>query len=240
MKFEKISEAEYRKFWEANKRPLESHAQMEERIKYFLDELPIPVRKTGNAAGYDFILPESFYIRAGEQILVPTGIKVKLDEDKYLGLNIRSSYGIKKGFMMANTVGIIDSDYYNNKDNEGHILICIWNRGNKDILIERGDACCQGIITKFYVTEDDEYGKGEKRVGGIGSTDTKKEDHKSNDGDMEADEDQSPQTPENVNVESDEQESEAPENVTPKNNHKGSHGKNKNHQQQAHDQVSPN
>lgn len=171
MKFEKISEKEYRKFWAKRIGRIEAEEQKEERVAYFLEKMPLPTRKTGFSAGYDFTLPETVRIEAGAQIIIPTGIKVQLDEDKVLEMHIRSSYGIKKNLVVANVVGIIDSDYYNNKDNEGHILMCLWNRGKEAIIIERGQAFCQGIIKRFFLVEGDEYGKGAERVGGTGSTD---------------------------------------------------------------------
>ena len=72
--------------------------------------------------------------------------------------------------MLANTVGVIDADYYNNEGNEGHILICLKNTSNNDVSLSVGDKFAQGVIKQFFVVEGDEYGKGGTRVGGIGSS----------------------------------------------------------------------
>lgn len=170
MKFEKVTEAEYRRFWEENGDPIESEHQRETRVAYFKDELPLPKRSTGCSAGYDFVLPVDVYIKAGEEAVIPTGIKVQLDEDKQLDVLPRSSYGIGKKLIECTTVGIVDADYYNNIENDGHILVYFWNRGKKDVMLPKGDRFVQGIIRQYFVVEGDEYGKGPKRVGGSGST----------------------------------------------------------------------
>jgi dUTP pyrophosphatase len=88
--------------------------------------------------------------------------------DEHLELHIRSSYGMKYGLRLANGVGIIDADYYNNPDNEGEILVKLINDGERDVFIMKGDRFCQGIFTKHYLTDNDNA-TGE-RVGGVGST----------------------------------------------------------------------
>ena len=128
----------------------------------------IPKRSTASSAGYDFRSPFSFNIKAGESIIVPTGIKVKLDPDKVLMIAPRSSIGIKKHLKLTNTQAYIDADYYNNPDNEGHILLAITSENDKDILIEAGDKIAQGIIIQYFTTEDDDCKN--VRSGGIGST----------------------------------------------------------------------
>ena len=126
---------------------------------------------TGGSAGYDFICPFDVCIKPGEIAKIPTGIKVELDKDKFLGIYIRSSFGTKRNLELTNKVCIIDSDYYNNERNEGHILEFVRNNNNVPVTIKQGEAFCQGIIQTFFTVEGDEYGKGPKRVGGIGSTD---------------------------------------------------------------------
>ena len=101
--------------------------------------------------------------------LVPTGMKCKLDPDTYLELSVRSSSPLKSWLMLANSVGIIDSDYYNNPDNEGHIYFQMINLSPFDILIRKGEALGQGIIKRYEITDDD-VATGE-RTGGFGSTD---------------------------------------------------------------------
>lgn len=100
--------------------------------------------------------------------LVPTGVKCYLEEDMYLELAIRSSGPLKHWLIMGNSVGIIDSDYADNPDNEGHIYFQIINLSPFDIQLKKGDIIGQGIIKK-YLTTDDDTANG-KRVGGFGST----------------------------------------------------------------------
>ena len=101
--------------------------------------------------------------------LVPTGMKCKLDPGTYLELSVRSSSPLKSWLILANSVGIIDSDYYNNPDNEGHIYFQMINLSPFDILIRKGEALGQGIIKRYEITDDD-AATGE-RTGGFGSTD---------------------------------------------------------------------
>ena len=100
--------------------------------------------------------------------LIPTGVKCQLDEDKYLELSVRSSTPLYGWIVLANGVGIIDSDYYNNSGNEGEIFFQVINFSPVDIVIHTGDKIGQGII-KSYVTTDDDAASG-TRVGGFGST----------------------------------------------------------------------
>lgn len=100
--------------------------------------------------------------------LVSTGMKCKLDPGTFLQLSVRSSSPLKYWLMMANSVGIIDADYYNNKDNEGEIFFQIFNLSPFHIKINKGEAIGQGIILPYGVTEDD--CPGGMREGGFGST----------------------------------------------------------------------
>lgn len=101
-------------------------------------------------------------------VLVSTGVKCKLDPDKYLQLSVRSSLPLKHWLVLANGVGIIDADYYDNKDNEGEIFLQIYNLSPFNIQIKKGEAIGQGVILPYYTTEDDDA-SGE-RTGGFGST----------------------------------------------------------------------
>lgn len=103
-------------------------------------------------------------------VLVPTGIKCEMPEDMYLELSIRSSCPLKHWLILANGVGVIDADYYNNPDNEGHIFFQIINLSPFDILLKKGDTIGQGIFKKYYLTDDDVATA--ERQGGFGSTDT--------------------------------------------------------------------
>lgn len=102
--------------------------------------------------------------------LVPTGIKCEMPKDTYLELSVRSSCPLKHWLILANGIGIIDADYYNNPDNEGHIFFQIINLSPFDIILKKGDAIGQGIFKKYYLTDDDAATA--ERQGGFGSTDT--------------------------------------------------------------------
>ena len=101
-------------------------------------------------------------------ILVPTGIKCALDPDKYLEISVRSSTPLNNWLILANGVGIIDADYYNNPDNEGEIFFQLINLSPADIVLHPGDKIGQGIIKSYFKTDDDVPGG--KRTGGFGST----------------------------------------------------------------------
>ena len=131
------------------------------------NEYKLPERKTKYSAGYDFLAIESFEIKPGEIKKIPTGIKVKLLSDEYLMVVVRSSMGFKYNVRMTNQVGIIDSDYYNNPDNEGHMWISLENHGNEIFKVEKGTGICQGIFNKYLTTDDNVKNE---RTGGFGST----------------------------------------------------------------------
>ena len=175
MKFEKISVKEFEKYLYDNKPALKSDSQIKVDVDYFVNSMPLPVRSTSGSAGFDITAPVTILIPAHGSAKVPTGIKVKLDKDKFLAVYIRSSYANKKDLELKNQVSIIDSDYYNNESNEGHIIEYVKNNSDKNIVIEQGSRFCQGIIQQFFIVENDEYDKGNKRTGGFGSTGTNTE-----------------------------------------------------------------
>lgn len=131
-------------------------------------DIILPKRQTSKSSGYDFYLPYDVEIKKGEQVLIKTGVKVKLEDDEFLAVFIRSSMGIKRGLNLSNQVGIIDSDYYGNVDNDGHIMVAVRNISNDDVFLKKHDRICQGIIMKYLVTSDDEAST--TRFGGFGST----------------------------------------------------------------------
>ena len=139
-------------------------------IRNEYDNIKLPKRATIGSAGYDFFAPFGFKLEVGETIKIPTGIRVLLDDDKFLAIYPRSGLGFKYRIQLDNTVGIIDSDY-SQSDNEGHIFIKLTNDGktNKSIHINSGDAIAQGIIQQYFITEDDAATG--RRNGGFGSTD---------------------------------------------------------------------
>ena len=132
------------------------------------DELILPRRSTKYSAGYDFYSPISFTLNPGERKVIPTGIKVCMNDNEFLAIYIRSSLGFKWDTRMCNQVGIIDADYYDNSENEGHIFVCLKNEGNSSVTINKGDRFVQGIFTPYLITDDDTVTG--IREGGIGST----------------------------------------------------------------------
>lgn len=132
------------------------------------NDIIIPTRSTIGSAGYDFMTLTKFTLRPGETKIIPTGIKAYMDFGEFLAIYIRSSLSIKYGIKLVNSVGIIDSDYYNNSKNEGHIMIALINTSDKSYIFEKGEKVAQGIFQKFYLTDDDEVTS--VRKGGIGST----------------------------------------------------------------------
>ena len=154
-KFEKISFEQFKKDIKEDKN--------------LYDEYSLPKRGTKCAAGYDFYALYDYTLKPGETIKVPTGIKVCMEEDDVLFLIDRSSMGFKYNVRMCNQVGVIDADYYNNSNNEGHIWIRIQNEGDKDYIVKKGDAMIQGVFIKYLKVDDEEKIENE-RIGGIGST----------------------------------------------------------------------
>ena len=151
-KFEKISKSEFLKdVPDAN-----------------YDDIILPKRSTLNSAGYDFYSVISFTLSPGERRVIPTGIKVSMNSNEFLSIYIRRSLGFKWNIRMCNQVGIIDADYYNNSENEGHIFVCLMNEGDKVLEIKKGDRIVQGIFMPFLITDDDKTT--DIRMGGIGST----------------------------------------------------------------------
>lgn len=128
----------------------------------------LPSRGTKFSAGYDFRTLTRVELKPGEQKVVPTGVKAEMDGDDVLLVFPRSSVGIKKGVVLANTVGVIDADYYNNPDNDGHILIALKNLSDSTAVFEKGERIAQGIFVKYGVTSDDKVLS--ERKGGTGST----------------------------------------------------------------------
>ncbi|MGM0378161.1 MAG: dUTP diphosphatase [Bacillota bacterium] len=136
--------------------------------KEIYKNIKMPFRATDLSAGYDFYSPKKYIIKPNESLKIPTGIKVKMQSDEWLGIYIRSSLGFKYNIRLKNSVGIIDADYINAK-NEGHIWVALYNHGQKEIVIDKGEAFAQGIFQKYLLTKDDET-ENIKRAGGFGST----------------------------------------------------------------------
>lgn len=139
------------------------------------DDLKLPQRATLGSAGYDIYMTTSITLKPTQSVIVPTFMRTRIDQGWFLGVFPRSGLGFKYQMMLANTVGIVDEDYYSTKsegnDNEGHIMIKIVNMGNKVVELGRNERFCQGIFIQYGTTYGDKPIQNE-RTGGIGSTGT--------------------------------------------------------------------
>ncbi len=141
-----------------------------EIVKGYKNEAVImPKRQTFNSAGYDISSVENVELKPNEVKLIKTGLKAYMLEDEVLKIYIRSSVALNKGLMLANHVGIIDCDYYNNEKNDGHIMIPIYNFSNQLVIIRKGEKIAQGIFQKYLVVDCDSPIH-QKRMGGFGSS----------------------------------------------------------------------
>ncbi|MDM8214217.1 dUTP diphosphatase [Enterococcus hirae] len=140
--------------------------------------IELPKRASTHAAGYDLQAAETIELpsiwetlKAGgtpQAVLVATGVKAYMAPDEYLELVNRSSGSLKRNLIVANGVGVIDSDYYNNPGNEGHIYFQFYNFNPSAFVIEKGERIGQGIFKRFLLADSDEtLGK---RIGGFGSS----------------------------------------------------------------------
>lgn len=128
----------------------------------------LPKRATTHAAGYDIECIEETIINPNEIKLVATGLKAYMQRDEFLALFVRSSTPLKKGLMKGNGVGVIDSDYYSNPSNDGHIMMQLINVSKEPVIIQKGERIGQAVFQKFLLADDDLAG--EDRVSGFGST----------------------------------------------------------------------
>lgn len=157
-KFEFVSKEQYLKDFEFKEDACEVYSKLKK-----------PHRATAMSAGYDFYSPFDFHLEPGMTIKIPTGIRAKMPEDYVLMIYPRSGLGFKYRLQLNNTVGVIDSDYYNAL-NEGHIMIKITNDSNegKALDIKAGEGFAQGIFMQYGIVEDDDAK--DIRAGGFGST----------------------------------------------------------------------
>jgi len=144
-----------------------------EVAKGFEDKnINLPVRKTKYSAGYDVEAAEDCIVPSFKKgmnpTLIKTGIKAYMQDDEVLILANRSSNPKKKGLILANSIGVIDKDYYGNEDNDGHIMFAFYNVKEEDVEIKKGAGIGQAIFQKYLITDDDSA-EGE-RTGGFGST----------------------------------------------------------------------
>ena len=132
-----------------------------------LEEIPLPKRSTRGSAGYDFTATAETVIPPGETRMIPTGIRCEMREGWVLLIFPRSSLGIRSGLRLANTVGVIDSDYAF-AENEGHILVSLRNASPQTVTVGRGTRFCQGVLVPFGIAEEEDSFT--ERTGGFGST----------------------------------------------------------------------
>ena len=132
-----------------------------------VDDIPLPCRATAGSAGYDFVCPVEVTMQPGQTAVIPTGVRCFMEPGWVLLNCPRSSLGRKHGIRLANTVGVIDSDYVH-ADNEGHILVMLVNGGDHAVTLRPGERFCQGIFLPYGLAEENEVTGG--RTGGFGST----------------------------------------------------------------------
>lgn len=162
--FEKVSKEQ---FIESFKEEFENYTI--EEVENIYNDLKTPKRATAKSAGYDVFAPISFELKPMEDIKIPIGFKVYMLEDEDIDFFPRSGHGFKFYIRLANTVGIGDSDYYNNENNEGLYFVKIRNEGTKVLTVKKGEAFAQAIFRKYLLADGDDF-TGEKRIGGLGST----------------------------------------------------------------------
>lgn len=163
-KFEKVSMKRFIEDW------IDTFGNTDEIITEIYNNIRLPKRATSGSAGYDFYSPIDFTLQPHQTIKIPTGIRCKMEMGWVLQCYPRSGLGFKYRLQLNNTVGIIDSDYYDS-DNEGHIFLKLTNDTNESkwLKIKAGEAIAQGIFVEYGITYDDNVR--EIRNGGFGSTD---------------------------------------------------------------------
>ena len=162
-KFEKVSFEQFEKDFSKNFPDVKD-------VKAVYDSIKLPKRATTGSAGYDFFAPVDLKIEKGKSLLIPTGIRSKIEDGWVLEIYPRSGLGFKHRVRLNNTVGIIDADYYNSS-NEGHImtkLSCDAYDDGHIVEVKAGDGFSQGIFSPFGITVDDDTDG--VRDGGFGST----------------------------------------------------------------------
>lgn len=135
---------------------------------FYIKEIKLPTRSDPRSAGYDFYSPAKLTILPHNKIVLFTDVKAYMQNDEILEIYIRSSLATKKGLMLSNNVGIIDSSYYNNPGNDGNIGIALVNTSGKTVEINEGERVAQGIFKKYLVADNDESSG--TRSGGFGSS----------------------------------------------------------------------
>ena len=163
-KFEKVSYNQFKNDF------MDSFPQYNEKeVEEIYHSIQLPKRATNGSAGYDFYSPIDFELKPRQTIKIPTGIRVRIENGWVLCLYPRRGLVFKYRLQLNNTVGSIDSDYYNS-DNEGHMFVKLTNDSNEDksLSLKAGQGMVQGIFFEFGIVEDDDVT--EERNGGFGST----------------------------------------------------------------------
>ena len=137
-------------------------------VRKIYDDIKLPCRKTRFSAGHDISIPFNITLPSKEKLMIPTGVRCKIDTDYVMIIAPRSSLGIKKGLRISNTIPVIDSDYYD-ADNEGHIFVSVINDGKEPIKFKVGDNIVQALFVPYGIADDNVVIA--ERTGGIGSTD---------------------------------------------------------------------
>ena len=141
-KFEKISFEQFKKDISYDKK--------------LYEEYEIPSRETTHSAGYDFHALEDMTVKPGQIVKIPTGVKASMEDDEVLYILVRGNQGFKYNVRLCNQVGVIDKDYYNSETNEGHMFIKLYNEGEKDYVVKKGDKIVQGLFINFLTVDDEE------------------------------------------------------------------------------------
>lgn len=137
--------------------------------KYKNFDIIIPERKTKDSAGYDISTFEKVEIKPGEIKMIDTGLKILFPKDEVCLIIPRSSLSIKRYLTMPNNVGVIDADYYGNSNNDGHLMVPIYNFGKEVQVLEKNERFCQAIFVRYGKTKEKGMKKS-KRIGGFGSS----------------------------------------------------------------------
>lgn len=145
--------------------------QVVKRVKDEGITIKFPTRNDAGSSGYDFYFPylEQLIINPGETKFIKTGVKVYMQSDEVFELNTRSGNGCKSNIVLANTIGWVDSSFYNSPESEGEVVFALRNEGETPFVINHKDKFGQGKFSKYFVADYDEI-VNKERVGGIGSS----------------------------------------------------------------------
>lgn len=138
----------------------------EDSRKFPQKEIKLPTRSTSKSAAYDFYSNDTYVVEPNKVVKVWTDIKSYMQDDEVLLLDVRSSMGGK--FMLANTIGVVDADYYSNENNDGNIGIFLKNISDELLIINDGDRVAQGLFVKYLIADNGNTNK--ERKGGFGSS----------------------------------------------------------------------